>query len=141
MKFRKIETVDAVQWFKPGDHHNVKKLDFPFVSSMYTIKIKGDCIASIYAGDWIVTHADGTHSVCTAAEFVREYEDAESIRPTREQIIQLIDHDPEAVIQSADAILALFEPMSNRIHELELEVAQLNEQIDAIYDDEAGESL
>lgn len=73
MKYRSRETVGAMQWFKPGDHEAV--IEWVFKSG------KRPAVGGkeICPGDWIITHADGAHSVCKAEDFEQEWESVKKL--------------------------------------------------------------
>jgi hypothetical protein len=83
-KFRKKPVIiDAVQWFKPGDHPAVLNGKGPVKWPDGTIKVAGkDCgfIDTLEGGhivtpgDWIITGVQGEHYPCKPDIFEATYE-------------------------------------------------------------------
>lgn len=73
MKFRKKPVViEATQWFKDGDHPEVKLVH----EGEYAIKtLEG--YMQVTAGDWIITGVKGEHYPCKPDIFEMTYEKAE----------------------------------------------------------------
>lgn len=75
---RKATVVEAVQWFKGGDH--------PAVRSLYgvcTMDQVGEINTpqgrvNVFSGDWIVTDAEGNLSAYRPAIFEAEFEPVEA---------------------------------------------------------------
>jgi hypothetical protein len=61
-------TVEAVQWFKMGDHPNVVPLGINGYGIMYKQTV-------VYPGDWIITSPNGEISVVKDSEFRETYEE------------------------------------------------------------------
>jgi len=80
MKFRKKPVViEAVQWFKDGDHPAVTNpgVFFPHGCSTKTNKryittLEGDL--TVTPGDWIITGVNGEHYPCKPDIFEKTYE-------------------------------------------------------------------
>lgn len=84
MKYRKRELFDAVQWFKLGDHPDVKLLqNYPYKECRLckeNIKNHGwlGCDSALVCpGDWIVTNEEGVGCVCNTDKFNSIYEPIE----------------------------------------------------------------
>jgi hypothetical protein len=74
MKFRKKPVViEAVQWFKDGDHPVV--LNNAWHGKPYIQTLEGDHIVT--PGDWIITGVKGEHYPCKPDIFEATYERAE----------------------------------------------------------------
>ena len=82
-KFRhKHLVVDAVQWFKPGDHPavagyaptGVTAMLFPFGAPLLRT---AKSMLPVTPGDWIVTASDGTYSLYPPDRFEVTYEPAD----------------------------------------------------------------
>lgn len=82
MKYRKKPVViEAVQWFKDGDHPFVKKMignghcrycGLEFNTHGFIETLEGDIIAC--PEDWIVTGVNGEHYPCKPDIFEKTYE-------------------------------------------------------------------
>jgi hypothetical protein len=74
VKFRKKPViVEAVQWFKQGDHPNVKPYNTPHFGWIDTLE-GGHIVTS---GDWIITGVHGEHYPCKPDIFEKTYERVE----------------------------------------------------------------
>lgn len=74
MKFRKKPVViEAVQWFKMGDHPAVKQ--HPDSDRGYVDTLEG--IHLVTVGDWIITGVKGEHYPCKPDIFEMTYEPVE----------------------------------------------------------------
>lgn len=73
-RFRKRPVVvEAVQWFKDGDHDAVGRFDYPGGRVHYMIPtLEGNMEVS--RGDWIITGVNGEHSPCKPDIFEKTYE-------------------------------------------------------------------
>lgn len=75
MKFqRKNIIVDAIQWFKLGDHPNVTKYilnDEPEKIVGWLNTINGGNIINV--GDWIIRNPDGSYMSCDLEKFQIKY--------------------------------------------------------------------
>jgi hypothetical protein len=73
MKFRKKPVViEATQWFKSGDHPEVKHVE----DGIYAIKtLEG--FMEVTEGDWIITGVKGEHYPCKPDIFEMTYEPVE----------------------------------------------------------------
>lgn len=84
MKFRKKPVViDAVQWFKFGDHPAVvtnctEERVVPWVETL-----EGGHIVT--AGDWIITGVKGEHYPCKPDIFAMTYESVEGLQPATDR--------------------------------------------------------
>lgn len=80
-KFRsKPFVVEAVQWFKDGDHPAVTS-DANVVGSGATVRGKNGLV-SVSPGDWIITEPDGSgHYPCKPDVFAAKYEPDEPAPP------------------------------------------------------------
>ena len=75
MKFRqKPVVIDAVQWFKYGDHSAVLFDKFLY-SKPYIKTFMGDYLVT--PGDWIITNMKGEHFPCKPDIFEMTYEKVE----------------------------------------------------------------
>jgi len=73
-KFRKKPVViEAVQWFKMGDHPEVKS--GKITGRTFIETLEGDLHVSV--GDWIITGVNGEHYPCKPDIFEKTYEPAE----------------------------------------------------------------
>jgi len=73
MKFRKKPvTVEAVQWFRYGDHPAVARY---FDNKGYINTLEGG--HEVAPGDWIITGVKGEHYPCKPDIFAMTYEPAE----------------------------------------------------------------
>lgn len=88
MKFRgKPVIIDAIQWFKHGDHPEVLEygesvLDqFPSYKDCGLLVVIGDYgdkyYQNIIPSDWIITDSDGKRSTCCDKAFKEMYEKVE----------------------------------------------------------------
>lgn len=79
MKFqRKNIIIDAVQWFKLGDHPVVTKYSLenePEKVVGWINTIDGGNI--VHSGDWIIRHNDGKFSSCNSEKFHQNYSHVE----------------------------------------------------------------
>jgi hypothetical protein len=76
MKFRKKPVViEAIQWFKMGDHPEVKRLVPNDPVSGWIETLEGGHIVT--PGDWIITGVKGEHYPCKPDIFEMTYEVAE----------------------------------------------------------------
>ena len=72
MKYRKKPVVvDAVQWFKHGDHPAVLNLNSNNINGILST-LEGDMYVS--PGDWIITGVKGEHYPCKPDIFEQTYE-------------------------------------------------------------------
>lgn len=73
---KKPVVIDAVQWFKDGDHPAVvfaKSLGHPGVNDKYLIKtLEGH--HEVTPGDWIITGVKGEHYPCKPDIFAMTYD-------------------------------------------------------------------
>lgn len=77
MKYlKKLVIVDAVQWFKMGDHPAVDETRLRN-DIRYGYLIADGCGFYVSPGDWIITDADGNNSVCKTDIFEKDYEKME----------------------------------------------------------------
>jgi len=77
MKYRtKPVIVDAVQWFKPGDHPNVQPYESPGVRGFGCIETP-EGLTLVAPGDWIITQGNGDHRPCSPDIFSNTYEKVE----------------------------------------------------------------
>ena len=73
MRYRKKPVViDAVQWFKMGDHPAVKRLVENDPVSGWVETLEGGHIVT--PGDWIITGVKGEHYPCKPDIFEMTYE-------------------------------------------------------------------
>lgn len=73
MKFRKKPvTIEAVQWFRYGDHPAVVRYDG---NKGYINTLEGG--HEVTPGDWIITGVKGEHYPCKPDIFAMTYEPAE----------------------------------------------------------------
>lgn len=73
MKYKTRSTiVDAVQWFKLGDHEEVKPYSPDYPNLGYLSTDIGWCVVS--PGDWIVTTETGIVYRCKSSVFNATYE-------------------------------------------------------------------
>ena len=73
MKFRKKPVViEATQWFKVGDHPNVRQYNGNFG---WIDTLEGGHIVT--PGDWIITGVQGEHYPCKPDIFEKTYEPAD----------------------------------------------------------------
>ena len=73
-KFRKKPVViEAVQWFKMGDHPAVKQ--GKHTDRIFIETLEGDHLVT--PGDWIITGVKGEHYPCKPDIFEMTYESAE----------------------------------------------------------------
>jgi len=84
---KKPVTIDAVQWFKDGDHPQVKIWDSGsqvYVRGMPYVKtLEG--LMLVTPGDWIITGVKGEHYPCKPDIFAMSYDPAlEDSRPVQE---------------------------------------------------------
>lgn len=76
-KYRKIPIiVDAVQWFKDGDHISVKKIGY--ASPIYGVDTPHGFVA-VESGDWIITGDAGGVYVCKRDIFELTYEPCDQL--------------------------------------------------------------
>lgn len=79
MKFRKKPVViEAVQWFKPGDHPEVipDPVGGPYYDGKYGVKtLEG--FMRVTPGDWIIKGVTGEFYPCKPDIFAATYEPAE----------------------------------------------------------------
>ena len=90
MKYRrKPEIIEAVQWFKMGDHEDVEEypldaIDMRFPVCEYCGKpynIHGSFqFRTVHPSNWVVTDSTGTH-VMSDSEFREKYEQVEDKQP------------------------------------------------------------
>ena len=77
MKYRsKPELVDAVQWNKMGDHPAVYLHGRVNNTRVYRLE---NSYETVCAGDYILTHSDGSLSVLSKEEFEGKYEKVEDV--------------------------------------------------------------
>ena len=75
MKYRKKPVViEAIQWFKPGDHLGVKPL-YNFTGTGWIHTLEGG--HEVTPGDWIITGVKGEHYPCKPDIFAMTYEPVE----------------------------------------------------------------
>jgi len=90
MKFRKKPVVvEAVRWFKMGDHPDVsyqcwintvcKNCDNSFIPHGWIATREGGHI--VCPGDWIITGVNGEHYPCKPDIFEKTYEEVKDERP------------------------------------------------------------
>lgn len=77
MKFRKRSSVvQAVQWFKPGDHPAVECRTFGNETEIPHLKMPGGHVA-IRPGAWIVEETPGYYTVYDPKTFAKVFEPVE----------------------------------------------------------------
>jgi hypothetical protein len=85
MKFRKKPVViDAVQWFKHGDHPEVHKIEperWPWMENGrdergYIVTLESPTGHVVTPGDWIITGVKGEHYACKPDIFELTYDPA-----------------------------------------------------------------
>jgi hypothetical protein len=88
MRYRKTHTVEATQWWNPGDHHavemrrwdTVRRMSEPdgmmpdeaLIPVIHTL----EGLHRVTPGDWIITGQQGEHYACKPEIFAATYEPA-----------------------------------------------------------------
>ena len=72
---RKPITVEATQWFKMGDHPDVRHPKHQNKNCFFELFQDNQLLGVIYPGDWIVTKPDGEIGVMSDIEFREMYEE------------------------------------------------------------------
>lgn len=73
---RKVEELEATQWFMDGDHPNVKEQTTHtqvWVKGQFYTQYKGENYRLVVPGDWIVDLPNGRSQVLSPTEFNKEY--------------------------------------------------------------------
>ena len=77
MKYvKKPIVIDAVQWFKPGDHPNVRLNNGTYPTGPHFMRTSEGYI-DVAPGDWIITGVNGEHFPCKPGVFEMRYEKVE----------------------------------------------------------------
>lgn len=77
-KFKpKVEEVDAVQWWKLGDHPNVEPYDLNDPQDKYGWIVTHNGCGVVEPGDWIVTDSKGRATVYDRPCFAEMFEPSE----------------------------------------------------------------
>lgn len=76
-RFRKKPIViEAIQWFKDGDHPAVKRIPIELVNGCWAVDqietLEGPM--NVIPGDWIITGVEGEHYPCKPDIFEASYE-------------------------------------------------------------------
>lgn len=106
MKYRKKPvTIEATQWFKPGDHPKVVEIPaerFPawMPTHGWIETLKGGHIVA--PGDWIITGVAGEHYPCKPDIFAQTYEAADAL----ESCAMPMDHE-DTIYAAYKGILVL----------------------------------
>jgi hypothetical protein len=79
MRFRNRPLeVEVIQWFKPGDHPDECKCGISGLGHSHLIEDLMHPLAvgvgTLHPGDFVLTHADGTHEVLSQAELNERFE-------------------------------------------------------------------
>lgn len=74
--------IEAMQWFKPGDHDAVKYVGSDaFCSRRYMIKTANDWVV-VHKGDWIIKEPETNgHYPCKPDVFALKYEEVKPLEP------------------------------------------------------------